>query len=361
MNFFLPCYKMKQISIFLILFFAMNDVASQHYPIQIFDELWNEFNEKYANFELKKVDWKNVYDEFRPKVTDKTSEKDLFEICCQMIQTLSDGHVTMAAIINKQELSCGPPYEFKFFQEFPTQEEYWFYNDAVDQSLSSYGFEESEKIFLTEDTNFEYRTSDKLGYLRLDEMMESNKLGKLKRALNKSFDAFQNKEGLIIDLRTNGGGWDVVSYKLAGRLVNKKKVGHYKKTKIKGSPGFKKLKTWTVKPIGKYCFDEKVVVLTSGITASASEVFLLTVMDLPNVTIVGDQTEGIFSDMNEFELKNGWEVSLSDQQFFSKDMINYEGVGIKPAVNILNKNAEARRGKDSVIDKAVEILMKKNR
>ena len=84
-------------------------------------------------------------------------------------------------------------------------------------------------------------------------------------------------------------------------------------------------------------------------------------MDLPNVTIVGDTTEGIFSDMYEFKLKNGWEVSLSHQKFFARDMANYEGVGIEPAIKVLNTYSDAISGKDVVIDKAIEVLENSNR
>jgi len=98
------------------------------------------------------------------------------------------------------------------------------------------------------------------------------------------------------------------------------------------------------------------VILTSDFTASAAEVFLLLVKDLPNVTLIGDDTEGIFSDIKEFKLPNKWEVGLSHQQFFSQDMQNYEGVGISPSIKILNSQEDIEIQSDAVIRAGVEYL-----
>ena len=75
----------------------------------------------------------------------------------------------------------------------------------------------------------------------------------------------------------------------------------------------------------QFQFVQSIVILTSDYTASAAEVFLLLMKDLPYVTIVGDHSEGIFSDVYEFKLPNKWEIGLSHQQFFSMDSTNYEG------------------------------------
>ncbi|MEM6298818.1 MAG: S41 family peptidase, partial [Bacteroidota bacterium] len=98
------------------------------------------------------------------------------------------------------------------------------------------------------------------------------------------------------------------------------------------------------------------IILTSDFTASAAEVLLLLTKDLPYVILVGGHTEGIFSDMYEFSLPNGWDVSLSHQQYFSLDNINYEGVGIPPDIEIINRKEDLENGHDSVLKKAIEEL-----
>ena len=82
-------------------------------------------------------------------------------------------------------------------------------------------------------------------------------------------------------------------------------------------------------------------------------IYALAMRELPYVTIVGNQTEGIFSDMFEFKLPNGWKASLSHQKYFSSKMVNYEGNGIEPDFKILNYKTDTS---DRVLLKAIEIL-----
>ena len=113
------------------------------------------------------------------------------------------------------------------------------------------------------------------------------------------------------------------------------------------------MKYRTVKSRGKIQFTKPIVILTSDFTASAAEVFIMLMKELPNVTLIGDETEGIFSDMYEFKLPNKWKVTLSHQQYFSKDKENYEGKGISPNFKILNTKADIQNQVDPVIQKAI--------
>ncbi len=81
---------------------------------------------------------------------------------------------------------------------------------------------------------------------------------------------------------------------------------------------------------------------------------------LSHVTIIGDETEGIFSDMYEFKLPNKWKVTLSHQQYFSEDKENYEGRGISPNFRVVNTKADILNQVDPVIQKALNYLKEKN-
>jgi len=59
--------------------------------------------------------------------------------------------------------------------------------------------------------------------------------------------------------------------------------------------------------------------------------------------------------MFPFSLPNGWQATLSHQQYFSADMINYEGKGIEPDFKILNYKSDEF---DNVLLKAIELLDK---
>ena len=338
---------------------AISQQKEVNSPVKNFEKLWQTFNLRYANFELKQVDWDEVYQKYRPLVSHETTNEALFEICCLMLQELNDGHVSIIPDFTEADIECGPPYEFKLAVAFQNSNELQQFEAIMDKELVKNGFSEPIRPKVTESTNFQYRTSNELGYLRLDEMTEEHTLGRFNRALDEAISAFQNKKGIIIDLRFNGGGWDYSAYKLASRLISgSTKVGHFERTRITGTSRYTEKKYRSIKPRGKLQFTQSIVILTSDYTASAAEVFLLLMKDLPYVTLVGDHSEGIFSDVYEFKLPNNWEVGLSHQQFFSQDGTNYEGSGILPDIPVLNTKEDLENKTDPVIAAAIKQLEK---
>jgi hypothetical protein len=59
-------------------------------PENNFEVLWETFSKRFPFFELRNVDWKKQYRTYRPKVTIKTSDDELFD-------RLDDGHVKLEA------------------------------------------------------------------------------------------------------------------------------------------------------------------------------------------------------------------------------------------------------------------------
>ena len=66
-------------------------------PLYNFDVLWNTFNEHYAYFKERNIDWPQMQEKYRSKLTDKTSQSELFAICDAMLEELNDGHVGIEA------------------------------------------------------------------------------------------------------------------------------------------------------------------------------------------------------------------------------------------------------------------------
>lgn len=325
-------------------------------PIKNFEALWITFQERYANFALKQIDWEQIYQEYQPQITPQTTNIELYEICCAMLQELKDGHVTLEPNFEESEIDCGPPYAFRYDQLLRTEADQRLFAQAMNTTFSNHGFSNVQKVDVSEETNFQYRVSPDWGYLRVDEMTEKLILRKLEKGLNQAMQAFQGKKGLILDMRFNGGGWDYAGLKIARRLICEKKISHYKKKRKKGTDSFTPLKTIYLKPKGKFPFTKPIIILTSDYTASAAEVFVLALKDLPYVTLLGDITEGIFSDMYPFTLPNGWDITLSHMQFFSADMANFEGKGIEPDVKMLNSRDDLSDKRDYVLEKAIELL-----
>ena len=116
---------------------------------------------------------------------------------------------------------------------------------------------------------------------------------------------------------------------------------------------------WYIEPNGALQFNKPVVVLTSRKTGSASEWFTLAMKTLPNVTTVGDTTNGSFSPQLHRELPNGWSFALSTQIVASADYKIYEGVGIPPDITVVNTKNDFDKQVDAMLEKGIEIIENK--
>jgi C-terminal processing protease CtpA/Prc len=96
--------------------------------------------------------------------------------------------------------------------------------------------------------------------------------------------------------------------------------------------------------------------LISDATASAAEVFAMAVEQLENLTLIGEQTHGHFSDMLMRTLPNGWSFTLSNERYFSWEEIDYEQLGIAPNIAITGDVDMLARGKDNILECSLEYL-----
>jgi hypothetical protein len=60
-----------------------------------FEVLWHTFNEQYAFFVQRDLDWSNEYAVFQPQLSSITSDVELFSLFKDMLTSLKDAHVTL--------------------------------------------------------------------------------------------------------------------------------------------------------------------------------------------------------------------------------------------------------------------------
>ena len=95
---------------------------SKQDPERNFEVLWQTFNERYPFFRLRGVDWNKQYRAYRPKVTNETSDDELFNILCRMLDPLNDGHVELKAKVRGKKRYFTPEKKPRFWQEFTKRE-----------------------------------------------------------------------------------------------------------------------------------------------------------------------------------------------------------------------------------------------
>ena len=336
----------------------LNTAMIDRNPEKNFEELWETFRNRYPFFELRNVDWDKQYDTYRPKVTRQTSDDELFDIFCQMLDPLDDGHVELdgqskrgseETILQPQSLSPDSSRNSRTKRSSSSSK-------RPKRRLSANGFGRPKE---TQAWMLHYCRSRAFGYLRILEL-EDVKKRRLIAALDKIGRDFKDLDGFIIDLRDNPGGEDSIAITIINRFCDRRRVAFRRKTKIgPGEDDFTPMKTWYLEPQGDVQFTGPIVLLTCDSVFSGGEAFALAIKQLPHVTIIGDHTNGIFSYQLEKKLPNGWQYCLSYQKYFSADMVCYEGKGVPVDIELLNKKADIENGVDPLIARALEVLKSK--
>jgi C-terminal processing protease CtpA/Prc len=183
-------------------------------------------------------------------------------------------------------------------------------------------------------------------------------------ALNEALDKVMNDikasgvSKLILDIRFNGGGFDKISLDIASRFLDHERFVFSKKERLRN--GFTSDQFVSIGPKGDFQYTGDIILLTSPITASAAEVFALCMKDLPYVTILGENTNGVFSDILTHVLPNDAAVGLSNEVYSDVKGVVFEVVGIGPATEgnripfLSTKDFE--NNMDSGIEKAITLL-----
>ena len=64
-------------------------------PYGNFDALWTILDEHYCFFAYKDVDWQEVRTRYRAKLHDDITNRELFDLCSDMLKELKDGHTNL--------------------------------------------------------------------------------------------------------------------------------------------------------------------------------------------------------------------------------------------------------------------------
>lgn len=321
-------------------------------PVANFEVFWHTFEENCILFKLTNTDWKGMYDQYRPLITQQTTDSSLFEIFSQMIKPLHDGHCGI--IDNKRNRIYSPgPDKSKIWNE-KTEDLMRVISQRVD----------SKKLLTASNDRFQYGTiNDTIGYLNIQgfEGFSSNndvedEISVFTSNLDLILDSFRNHKAIILDIRFNGGGMDKLAFELAERFVDQKKIGYYRQARTGGYDNLSDPEPFYLLPDGIRIIDKPVILLTSSKTASAADVCSMLFKDIPNVTLIGETTYGIFSDVLSKSLPNGWQFLLSNEKYSSADWKYYEQIGIAPDVNIVLDTAALTLNHDNILEKAIATL-----
>jgi hypothetical protein len=334
----------------------IRDQKTKNTPEANFDVFWTTFAEQYPFFALHHIDWDAVRAKYRNKITPDTKPKELFAVLEEMIEPLHDAHTSLAApSLPKRYHGMRPdpnPLDKKDFDRITEIIKKHLHGDlrSACQGKLSFG-----------------KLSDTVGYLRIQGFagyVASNDFDKgaekLEAALDETLKDAHQWRGLVVDVRVNGGGSDVYGVMTASRLSSTEYLAFAKKARSdpKAPALFTPLQNTMVKVGRAQRFEGNVVLLTSRHSVSAAETFTMALMGrTPRVTRVGENTQGVFSDVLGRRLPNGWRFGLPNEIFLTQSGESFDGPGIAPdiAVPVFTRD-DLEHGRDPALAKALDIL-----
>lgn len=352
-----------------------NNLITASDPVTVFDYFKNSYEQFYAFFGLRGVDWAQTTQELEASVSTEMSDDELFITLATALSEVDDGHVRIEA--DEQVYSpsttrgANRVIEETFLQqsEFDDIQDYAnSLNAAFWENLENYFDEDSINVidgalparFLTATIN-----DGKTGYLMISSMaffssendgldLQSN-LGFVENYFPQIMSSFDNTDNLIIDIRFNSGGHDEISFNMASYFFDQDTLvgSKYAKTPTTESAY---QEAW-VKGRQSNAYLKPIVLITGEETASAAEIFTLAMTQKSNVTHIGQTTSGMLSDVLEKELPNGWTIWLANEIYQDPNGNRFESVGFIPSQAVSTFSVEAiQAGNDLAVVKALELL-----
>ncbi len=362
-----------------------------------FTKLWKAMDKAYPYFDLKGVDWNQTYEKYHPMVLDVTNDQEYYLVIAHMLGELEDAHSDVvspymdkrlnASVLNLGDLAiidqigysaemagirpgmvvlkvAGKPIEelvpeidislneastpwakkiraYNQLLAVPEDENEKLIVTVMDkngkemeveiQQLSApSGWVSTFNIQKTQSVSWK-KINEDVGYIRIDRLWNNNDdvVNEIDLALNKLMET----QGIILDLRQNGGGDSRIAEKIAGRFLDQTYTyGHDEFRKRLYKFAWRKSVNYSVKPRGDI-FQGKLVVLTDYPVMSSAEWLVGALIDSGRAISIGRVTGGSTGNPIQFFLPGG-KVRYSTAAFYRPDGRLVEGKGYSPEISV---------------------------
>ncbi len=240
---------------------------------------------------------------------------------------------------------------------------------------------------LGQDEKSGFMVDKKIGYLNIS-TLESGDLDKLMKK-------FKGTEGLIIDVRYHNAKMSeyikFINYPIGEYIKpeiseyqqfyssNSFEPGKFIKSTIKSSGrGFIEeqldtgsdsitfskifdngiIRTLSGKVKNRYQYNGKVIILMNECTQSYLETMVMSFMDAPNATVIGTPSAGANGNKMDITLPGCIQTSISGQAVTYMDGSQTQRIGLKPDITVKQTVKGIAEGRDEVIEKAIELILK---
>jgi len=251
-----------------------------------------------------------------------------------------------------------------------------------------------------------FKLDNNIGYVQIGEMLEKENTPKFFGFLNEFMIKAKKSDALIIDVRDNGGGTRDLIQELAGYFVHPDSIYVVNATKQRGKlplndelkedlhsrylyskneleireqkavdkfmTSFKPMYDLINEKFGefyyyvlngrkitkdKFHYDKPIYILANERSFSAASVLVSVFKGLPNIKIVGVNTDGSSGNSQRFELPNSeLRGKISTMVSYQKNGQVLDGIGTKPDIEIKRNLDQIFLKEDYQLNKLIEII-----
>lgn len=328
--------------------------AQQEDPVFNFEVLAATIKEQYAYFELNGLDWDTIYSTARREISPSTTPPELYLMMEKLLENINDNHggiyppdevEALAEAIAIDENEQESQEELPFYGDFQVAamvsdhhiqknmtEDSWLVNwGSMEDSI---GYIQVKAMWLFADLGLSKDSIAENGLVdtyndALSQLSEADQItaevAGMAKVMDRVMKDLMNMSSIIIDVRFNGGGQDLVGLEILKRFnPEQRQVASKQAFTIAGHT-----KAYPIfLEASPTPFTKPVYLLTSQQSASATDFMALCSEELPQFRRIGSHTGGAISDALPKQLPNGWFFSLSNEVYLDNQGKCYENIGI---------------------------------
>ena len=304
--------------------------------VPAFDAIWTEMDQHYSYFELKKVNWMELRQLYRPLAVRATTAGQFVDVLLEMFGKLRDGHVWV-------DLNGAHGYP-----TFSPRKRVENYNpEVIKNSLENLNWCEAF-------AGVAKTKGDGFGVFLMEKQSAATEAS-VQEAVN-LIRSLHDVPGFIVDLRNSNGGDELLARKIAQEFCGQDTI--YAKSKYReGSKhdDFGNVYDRTLEA-SKDPFLKPVVCLIGSRCVSSGEGFAQMMSCLPNVTTIGEPTRGSSGNPRSFKVPEmNLAIYYSSWVDMMPDETPIEDAGVIPKIR-LDFPQDAYEGRDPTWEKAAAVL-----
>jgi carboxyl-terminal processing protease len=388
---------------------------------EIFTKVWKEVEERYYDAKFNGVDWNEVRKKYEPQIVPSQNDSAFYDLIKRMVEELHDAHTRFSTPVEWQnrQRHLGVSVGFALDQvegktvvtavasgsqaarngvapgmlllaiddqpvdallakseashalnSSPRADLQRAYHDILTGTAGSVvklQFQRAdgskwETSVARELQGFPPKVVDKrlpsgIAYIRFDEFQPSTP-----RYFREALERVRNAPGLIIDLRSNGGGTLASTLQIAGYLLPDRTRFALDRTRS-GKPmssfgGIFKvgLELYAGKK-GDQLYAGPIALLVRGRTASAAEIFAAGLQEAGRAKVLGTQTCGcVLGIVKDRKVKGGGVLEISEMLWLTPKGRRLEGEGVFPDREVGATIADLQQRRDALLEAADKSL-----